>query len=63
MKYQCMDCSHQFDVPGKTYADLDLWCTTPIAACPDCGSDDYMEVDDLMDIASDRLNSFSEESL
>ena len=41
--YVCLDCDHVFTTPGKTYSDLDLWCTNAIGACPQCLSDDYAE--------------------
>ena len=47
MKYLCLDCHHQFDVSGTTYAENDLWCTKPIPACPECHSNDYTLIDEL----------------
>jgi hypothetical protein len=58
MKYRCLDCDHRFDDLGRTYADLDLWCTNAIGACPQCLSDDYEEVDPLLEQAMHRMNSF-----
>lgn len=46
MKYHCMDCEHEFNQLGKTYTALDIWCVHPIAACPQCGSDDYIDLDE-----------------
>lgn len=57
MKYRCLDCGHKFNELGRTYADLDLWCTNAIGACPQCLSDDYAE-DDLIDQAQARITSF-----
>ena len=47
MKYICMDCSHEFDEPGRTYDELDRWCNTAIGACPQCLSDDYTLIAEL----------------
>jgi hypothetical protein len=58
MKYRCLDCDHRFDELGLTYADLDMWCTNAIGACPQCLSDDYEEVDPLLEQAMHRMNSF-----
>ena len=58
MKYRCLDCDVSFDNPGVTYSNLDRFCTTPIACCGKCGSDDYEEVEPLLDIALERMNSF-----
>lgn len=65
MKYICMECSHEFDEPGRTYADFDIWCTEPIGACPQCLSDDITPTDELevksiapitvMPVSTDRL--------
>jgi len=55
--YECMDCGAEFETPAMS--------DTPEGECPECGSDDIMEVDDYyeaetVDDLMDELDSEEE---
>jgi hypothetical protein len=64
VKYICADCGFKFDEPGRTYDELDRFCSSVIGACPQCLSDDYTEIDEvtLLHLAKARITRLSEQN-
>jgi DNA-directed RNA polymerase subunit RPC12/RpoP len=42
--YRCNDCGREFETPDEHVLEVETGYT--ISACPDCGSDNILEVDD-----------------